>query len=65
MTQARGGRAGLLDVAGGAGETNVHGETQRKLDVYANQALLHCLGATESVAVMASEENDEPVTGMG
>jgi hypothetical protein len=54
-------RAGLLDVIGAAGEVNVQGEAQQKLDVYANQALLHCLGIRDSVAVLASEENDEPV----
>src|ERR1044071_2646236 len=39
--------AGLLDVVGSAGETNVQGETQQKLDVYANRALLHCLGVRD------------------
>ena len=33
----------------------------QKLDVLANQALLHCLGSRGNVAVMASEENEEPV----
>src|SRR5689334_18543186 len=54
-------RAGLADVLGSAGRTNVQGETQQKLDVIANQALLYCLGVRGNVAVMASEENDEPV----
>jgi fructose-1,6-bisphosphatase I len=62
MIQARIRRAGLLDVAGSAGGTNVQGETQQKLDVYANDALLHCLGVRDAVAVLVSEENDEPVT---
>jgi fructose-1,6-bisphosphatase I len=61
MIQAKIRRAGLLDILGSAGETNVQGETQQKLDVYANQALLHCLGVRESVAVLVSEENEEPV----
>jgi fructose-1,6-bisphosphatase I len=55
-------RAGLLDVVGTAGETNIQGEVQQKLDVYANQALLHCLGLRDSVAVLVSEENEEPAT---
>ena len=55
-------RAGLLDVLGSAGETNVQGETQQKLDVYANQALLHCLGVRDNVAILVSEENEEPIT---
>jgi len=43
MTQAKVRRAGLLDVLGETGTTNVQGEQQQKLDVFANQALLHCL----------------------
>lgn len=62
MTEAKIRRAGLLDMLGAAGATNVQGETQQKLDVYANQALLHCLGLRDSVAALISEENEEPVT---
>jgi fructose-1,6-bisphosphatase I len=62
MIQAKVRRAGLLDILGSAGATNVQGETQQKLDVYANQALLHCLAVRDSVAVLVSEENEEPVT---
>ena len=62
MIQARIRRAGLLDVAGAASGANVQGEVQQKLDVYANEALLHCLGVRDAVAVLVSEENDEPVT---
>ncbi|MFN4260609.1 MAG: class 1 fructose-bisphosphatase [Gemmataceae bacterium] len=54
-------RAGLADVLGEAGATNVQGENVQKLDVLANQALKHCLGMRGNVAVMASEENDEPI----
>lgn len=61
MIQAKVRRAGLLNVLGDVGAINVQGETQQKLDVYANQALLHCLGLRENVAMLASEENDEPV----
>jgi fructose-1,6-bisphosphatase I len=53
-------RAGLVDVLGSAGSTNVQGETVQKLDVLANQALLACLGNRGNVGVLASEENDEP-----
>jgi fructose-1,6-bisphosphatase I len=62
MIEAKVRRAGLLDVLGSAGETNVQGETQQKLDIYANQALLHCLGLRDTVAILVSEENEEPVT---
>ena len=62
MIQAKIRRAGLGDIIGSAGAVNVQGETQQKLDVYANQAVLHCLGARESVAFLVSEENEQPVT---
>jgi fructose-1,6-bisphosphatase I len=55
-------KAGLNDVYGAAGATNVQGEAQQKLDVFANEAMLHCLGLRDSVAALISEENDEPVT---
>jgi fructose-1,6-bisphosphatase I len=62
MIQAKIRRAGLADILGSAGATNVQGEAQQKLDVYANQAVLHCVGARESVALLVSEENEEPIT---
>jgi fructose-1,6-bisphosphatase I len=61
MIQARVRRAGLMDVLGSAGETNVQGEVQQKLDVYANQALLDSLGTRDAVAMLISEENEQPV----
>jgi fructose-1,6-bisphosphatase I len=62
MTQAKVARAGLLDILGSAGASNVQGEEQQKLDVYANNALVQCLGVRENVAIIASEENEEPIT---
>jgi fructose-1,6-bisphosphatase I len=62
MVEAKIRTAGLGDVLGSLGAVNVQGEQQQKLDVYANQALLHCLGLRDSVAALVSEENDEPVT---
>ncbi|HEV3258124.1 MAG TPA: class 1 fructose-bisphosphatase [Gemmataceae bacterium] len=53
--------AGLEHILGSAQQRNVQGEEQQKLDVLANQALLHCLGLRGNVAVMASEENEEPI----
>jgi fructose-1,6-bisphosphatase I len=58
MIEAKVRRAGLLDVLGAAGDTNVQGEVQQKLDVYANRCLFHCLGVRDSVAILASEENE-------
>src|SRR5262245_61254258 len=54
-------KAGLADVIGSAESINVQGETVQKLDVLANQALLHALGSRGNVAIMASEENEAPV----
>ena len=54
--------AGLTDIYGAFGQENIQGEQQQKLDVYANQALLHCLGLRDSVAALVSEEDAEPVT---
>src|SRR5277367_2102615 len=54
--------AGLCGIVGSAELTNVQGETQQKLDAFANEALLHCLGVRDSVAALVSEENEEPVT---
>jgi fructose-1,6-bisphosphatase I len=54
-------RARLDDVLGSVGAINVQGEAQQKLDVIANETLLRCLGQREGVAMVASEENDEPI----
>ncbi len=62
MVEARIRSAGLSDVYGSFGAENVQGEQQQKLDVYANQALLHCLGLRDSVAALVSEEDEQPVT---
>jgi fructose-1,6-bisphosphatase I len=60
MIEARVRSAGLVDVLGTTGANNVHGETVQKLDLFANQALTHCLGVRGNVAIMASEEDDKP-----
>jgi fructose-1,6-bisphosphatase I len=54
-------RAGLVDILGSTGQQNVQGETVQKLDVFANQALLRCLGSRGNVAIMASEEDEQPI----
>ena len=61
MTEAKIRLGGLGDVLGAHGAVNVQGEEQQKLDVYANNALLHCLGLRDSVAALVSEEDEEPV----
>lgn len=53
--------ARLENVLGSVGSENVQGETQQKLDVIANEVLLGTLGGRKGVAIVASEENEEPV----
>jgi fructose-1,6-bisphosphatase I len=54
-------RARLENVLGSVGSENVQGEQQQKLDVIANEVLLRTLGGRQGVAIVASEENEEPV----
>jgi fructose-1,6-bisphosphatase I len=55
-------RAGLVDILGSAGNTNVQGEDQQKLDVFANETLKSAMRHTGRVCVMASEEDDEIIS---
>jgi fructose-1,6-bisphosphatase I len=61
MVEAKIRQGGLSDALGAKGSVNVQGEVQQKLDVYANEALLHVLGGRDGVAALVSEENEEPV----
>src|SRR4029078_11670104 len=54
-------RAGLAGIIGVTRDTNVQGENVQKMDVIANQTLLQFLGNRGNVAIMASEENADPV----
>ncbi|HIB37936.1 class 1 fructose-bisphosphatase [Mesonia sp.] len=58
-------KAGLVDITGAAGDTNIQGEQQQKLDVYANQKFIQTLTNREIVCGIASEENDEYITIQG
>lgn len=51
-------RAGLEDVTGATGATNVQGEKVQKLDVYAHETIMSVLGSTGQLAVVASEEDE-------
>ena len=55
-------KAGLVDILGTAGETNVQGEDQQKLDVYANDVFIKTLINREIVCGIASEEEDDFIT---
>lgn len=55
-------KAGLVDIVGAAGEQNIQGEDQQKLDVYANNVFIQTLINREIVCGIASEENDDFIT---
>lgn len=61
MIQAQVRRAGLVDILGALAATNIQGETQQKLDVYANETLINSLKLRGSIGVIASEENEHPI----
>ncbi|MDE3742448.1 class 1 fructose-bisphosphatase [Maribacter polysaccharolyticus] len=52
-------KAGLVDILGAAGEMNVQGEDQQKLDVMANDIFIQTLKNREIVCGIASEEEDD------
>jgi fructose-1,6-bisphosphatase I len=55
-------KAGLAeDILGATGETNVQGEEVQKLDEFANNIFLKCIGTRGQVCIMGSEELADPV----
>jgi fructose-1,6-bisphosphatase I len=52
-------KAGLVDIIGAAGDTNIQGEDQQKLDVYANEKFIQTLTNRNIVCGIASEEEDD------
>ncbi len=54
-------RAGLAEILGRAGSTNVQGEEQAKLDLYANQTMIRMMDHTGRLCIMASEEVADPI----
>ena len=57
-------KAGLVDILGEHGTTNIQGENVKKLDIYANEQFISALGAGGETCAVASEENDDlvPIT---
>ncbi len=51
-------KAGLVDIIGAAGDTNIQGEDQQKLDVYANDMFIKAMTRRNIVCGIASEEED-------
>jgi fructose-1,6-bisphosphatase I len=55
-------KAGIAeDILGATGETNVQGEEVQKLDEFANNVFLKCIGTRGQVCIMGSEEMADPV----
>ena len=52
-------KAGLVDIVGAVGETNIQGEDQQKLDVMANDTFIRTLTNRNILCGIASEENDD------
>ncbi|OZG70172.1 fructose-bisphosphatase [Hahella sp. CCB-MM4] len=52
-------KAGLADITGAAGDENVQGEQQQKLDVYANERFKNALAQRGVVCGIASEEEEQ------
>ncbi len=52
-------RAGLADILGLTGQENIHGEEVKKLDEYANDAIIKSMDHGGHLCVMASEENED------
>lgn len=52
-------KAGLVDIIGAAGDTNIQGEDQQKLDVYANDKFIQTMTKRNIVCGIASEEEDD------
>jgi fructose-1,6-bisphosphatase I len=52
-------KAGLAEILGETGETNVQGEKVKKLDVFANDQFIAAFKAGGEVCAIASEENDD------
>lgn len=61
LIQAQVRRAGLIELWGATGDTNVQGETVQKLDRIAQDELVEILRRSGCVAVMASEEEHEVI----
>ncbi len=52
-------KAGIANIIGKAGNENIQGEEQQKLDVLANEIFIEALSQREVVCGIASEENDD------
>ena len=51
-------KAGITNILGEEGTTNVHGESVKKLDLFADKQLISALSRSEITCMVISEEND-------
>ena len=51
-------KAGITNILGEDGTTNVHGESVKKLDLFADNQLISALDRSEITCMVISEEND-------
>lgn len=51
-------KAGITNILGEDGTTNVHGESVKKLDLFADKQLISALSRSEITCMVISEEND-------
>jgi fructose-1,6-bisphosphatase I len=54
-------KAGLTDIIGRSGEVNIQGETQQKLDVYADEVFISALISSGECCGVATEENQNEI----
>jgi fructose-1,6-bisphosphatase I len=54
-------KAGLVDILGRTGTTNVHGESVQKLDLFADEVIYKAMDHTGRLCCMASEERPDVV----
>jgi len=54
--------AGLVDILGAVGTTNIQGEGQKKLDVFANEMFITMLKGGGECCAIASEENENVIS---
>ncbi|HOP58681.1 MAG TPA: class 1 fructose-bisphosphatase [Bacteroidales bacterium] len=58
-------KAGLVDILGKSGSVNIQGETQQKLDVFADKAFTEALRACGECCGIATEENQNEIVFTG
>jgi fructose-1,6-bisphosphatase I len=54
-------KAGLVDIMGRSGEINIQGETQQKLDIFADEVFINALLSSGECCGVATEENEHEI----